>query len=217
MVCVGPGMTGNSAQPSSPRWWRITRRTAAFVLVVGVLFGMAQSASFAMSLPYAEHIAAALAPHRHPFVVQFWTPVPTEDWTRSGPGFLDVCGGFVAMCPWLYLTDLFWFLLIGPGVALAVTALLPNRRLSRHFFSLGVAIVAACALLGVYAIVFVWGTMYPIALAQREIGWIFGLITLAIGAMSISASLPFGRMAWRGLIVATKNPHARAMMSGLWT
>lgn len=199
-----------------PRWWWWARAAVAQAGLVAMLFGMAQSTGFAMSWPYAWRIAV-LAPHTHPHDMQVWHMVEPERWAESGPRFLETCGGFFAMCPWLYLTDWLWFIPLGALGAALLVALFPSHRMARHLAMIGVATGGALALLGLYMLLFVWGTTYPAALAQREIGWIFSLLTLAIGAASLIALVVPARLALRAMVGAIGNEHAKALFAGWWS
>ena len=178
--------------------------------------GMAQSVGFAMSWPYAERIAI-LAPHQHDSWAQFWSEVPAREWERERETFLDTCGGSSAVCRWSWLTDWLWFIPIGLGTGLLFSAAFPGMLAnSRRRF---VAIAAALGATGycIYALVFTWGTTYPIALAEREIGWIFSFVTIIIGVVTTAAAVPLSRALLRGGLARAGNPHAIMLMQGLWT
>lgn len=209
-----------SAEPiphaSSPRWWWWTRFVVVALLTTGAIFGMAQSTAFAMSWPYAKAIAV-LADANEDSSRQFWSEVPSQRWERASPTFLADCGGFGSVIPWLWLTDWLWFIPIGFGASLIMSLMFPAwPPRTRRAFAL-LVLIGALAAWGIYAYVFVWGTTFPIALAQREIGWIFAVATAIVGVASLILWIPLARALLRAALRRIGNREGLRLWQGLWT
>lgn len=212
----------SSSGTRSPAWWLWVRMIAVIGGGAAALGAMAQSTGFAMSYFWADRIASHFAiasqfsSGRSSVGSTFWTPIRTWEWSAEGPGLFEGYGGWEVFCPWAFLTDWAWLIPIGLGLGGLQSACFPSQSRRSRVGIILVASVLAAAGWGFYALTFIWGTMYPIALAQREMGWIFAIVTILIGGASWVASIPIARALLRRCIVGVGNPHAIELFRGLW-
>lgn len=205
----------------TPKWWWWARAITVCGIGGGALGAMAQSTGFAMSIPWAHRIASHFAT-ASTFSSgggeswTFWTPIRAWAWNEEGRGLFEAYGGWEVFCPWLFLTDWLWLIPIGLGLAMLQSVCFPSQSRGQRVGVVLLATALASAGWALYALTFIWGTMYPIALAQREIGWIFALATILIGSASWIVSIPIARMMLRQCVVGVGNPHAIALFRGLW-
>ncbi len=208
-------ITQQSGAEPPPRWWWWARVVVATAAVAAPLAAMTESMSYAMSYPYSTFIAM-LGPHDCPHDVSIWRELPEGTWAERGDGFLASAGGAGEVTPWLWLTDWLWLAPIAVGVALLNTALFPSWSWRAHVRLSVLGAFVAAAVYGIYLLAFVYGTDYPIAIAQREIGIRYAAPTLAIGAAQIVVTQPLVRAGLRWLVTATRQPAARELFIGLY-